>query len=192
MPAAPTETSALTHTMHDLWSSSDRRLMDEAPSDMEMLQRCVHESLRLHPASPVAWRRALAAFTTRSGTVVDEGVLVVLDLEAANRDPLVWGTGAAGYDPMRQVPDGVHPWGLSFGAGSHACIGMELDGGVVGGGTDGEQLYGTVALLAAALLHAGATPDAGRTAQIDRSSERLHFATYPVVFSPGELPGAPG
>jgi hypothetical protein len=78
------------------------------------------------------------------------------------------------------VPDASTPWGLSFGSGMHACIGMELDGGALADA--GTELYGTVAVLASALLRAGARPDPEHPATLDATSARLHFSAYPVTF----------
>lgn len=176
--------NALTHTMDELWSQPGRSALAAAQQDIAVLQRCVHEALRLHPASPVAWRRALEPVTLRSGEQLEAGTMVVLDIESANRDTSVWGADSDRFDPRREVPSGLHPWGLSFGAGPHACIGMELDGGVPADDGGAIRLYGTVALLADALLRSGAAPDPEAPAQIDAGSERLHYANYPIVFDP--------
>ena len=176
--------NALTHTLNELWSHGDANFVQQARRDPAVLQRCVHEALRLHPASPVAWRRSLAPVDTRSGKTIAENTLVVLDIKAANRDESVWGADSDRFDPYRSLPDGVHAWGLSFGAGTHACIGMELDGGVPGDFGDPKQLHGTVALLGLALLRAGAAPDPSEPPEIDPRSERLHYSRYPIVFEP--------
>lgn len=152
--------------------------------DRRFLQRCVFETLRLHPASPVAWRRARADVRLRSGAEIPAGTLVVLDLEAANADPAVWGAGGAGFDPDRELPEGVPPWGHSFGGGMHACIGMELDGGVhstAEPSADHEPVFGTVTLMLDALLRAGARPDPADPPAPDPHSSRRNFARYPVV-----------
>ncbi len=176
--------NALTHTLNELWSMGDAEFVDLGRRDTAVLQRCVHEALRLHPASPVAWRRSLAPVELRSGTHIDEGMLVILDIETANREPALWGPDSDRFDPYRALPDGVHAWGLSFGAGTHACIGMELDGGLPGEADDPVQLHGTVALLASALLRAGAAPDPTAPPVIDPGSQRLHYSSYPIVFEP--------
>jgi cytochrome P450 len=174
--------NSVTHALDDLWACAVPGVVDRARGDLRFLQRCVHESLRLHPASPVAWRRALSPYTTSSGQHIAEGALVILDLEAANRDPGIWGAAAGEFDPQRDVPDGLPPWGLSFGSGTHACIGMELDGGVLEEDSSGTELFGTVTRLASALLAAGARPDETRPAIVDPASERVHYSCYPLVF----------
>jgi cytochrome P450 len=178
--------NALTHALDDLWSAATERpeLLERARRDRAFLQRCVHESLRLHPASPVARRRALHDVELAGCGRVAEGDVIELDLERANRDPSIWGPDADRYEPTRAVPEGVAPWGLTFGSGTHACIGMELDGGLAyGEAAGGTHLFGTVTLIADAFLAAGARPDPAHPAQVDPGSTRHHFATYPVVLS---------
>ncbi len=181
--------NALTHAMDDIfaWVEGRPDRAAQLSADPTLVQRCVHETLRLHPASPEARRRALATCELSDGVTAEEGDLVVMDLMAANRDPQVFGPDAAAYDPLRRVPEGVAPWGHSFGAGMHACIGMELDGGNPPGspGSPGaaDRLLGTVTLLACAFLAHGAGPDPDRPPVGSRDSARPHFSSYPVVFA---------
>src|SRR5690606_28773678 len=99
---------------------------ERARHDLAFLQRCVHETVRLQPSSPVAMRWALEPMTLLDGASVAPGDKVVIDLMAANRDPAAFGPDADDFDPHRQLAAGVAPWGLSFGLGMHACIGQEL------------------------------------------------------------------
>jgi cytochrome P450 len=147
------------------------------------LQRCVHETFRLHPASPVAVRRALTDVTLRDGRPVPAGTLVILDLRAANRDPAVFGPDATGFHPDRRLPDGVPPWGHTFGGGMHACIGMELDGGIAprDGADPEEHVLGTVTLMVRELVRHRVRPDPHAAPTRDSHSEREHFGSYPVL-----------
>jgi len=179
--------NAFTHTMDELFRWGDRHPHDaaRARTDMFFLQRCAHEALRLYPASPIAFRRALAPVRLRSGVEIPAGAAVTLDLMAANRDEGVFGPDAAEFNPHRLLPDGVAPWGHSFGAGTHACIGMELDGGLdpaQSGDDPGDHLFGTVTTLAAAVLRGGARPDPARPPEKDPDTSRPHFSSYPVIF----------
>jgi len=178
--------NAFTHTVHDLltWGRVYPEDLELARDDIAFVQRCMHESLRLHPASPVAYRTPLTGVTLSDGTELAEGVLVVLDLTAANRDPSVFGDNAADYDPNRAVPDGIARWGLSFGAGAHACIGAELDGGleIDPNRPSDEHLFGTVAVMAHALLQEGGRQDPADPPTLDPNSTRDHYSSYPVVF----------
>ncbi len=148
----------------------------------------MHEALRLHPASPVAVRTPLAEVTLSTGRVLPVGATVVCDLMAANRDPDVFGDDADSFVPGRVLPDGVAPWGMSFGGGTHACIGAELDGGLeqpaaaADAGCPADHLYGTVAVMAHAFLRAGGRADPDRPPELDPTSTRRHYLRYPVVF----------
>ncbi len=180
--------NAFTHTVDQLLTRGETHPHDlaAARADKGAVQRGVHETLRLWPASPVAWRRAVTD-TAVAGRAVPAGTLVVLDLMAANRDPDVWGASADTFDPERAVPTGLWPWGLSFGAGMHACIGQELDGGIVPGATGAESthLFGTVAVMVHAVLAHGAERDPSSPPVLDPNSVRRHFSSYPIVFGAG-------
>ena len=180
---------AFTHAADDFfaWTRRDPRAAEKARQEPGVLQRCVYETLRLHPASPVAQRRALAPISLRGGVEIPDGAFVVLDLAAANRDPQVFDHPDV-YDPLREVPAEVPRWGHAFGGGMHACIGTELAGGVPAPDDPTpdqahEQVLGTVTLMLEALLTAGARPDRDAAPQRDPHSARDHFASYPVVFS---------
>jgi cytochrome P450 len=179
---------AFTHAADEILRWRADNTGDELDDDL-FLQRCVHEALRLHPASPVAWRRALAGITLRSGRTVPAGAFVVLDIRAANRDPEVFGANPDAFDPRRPVPDGVAPWGHTFGGGMHSCIGMELDGGVVPRDGD-ERVLGTVTLMVRELLRHGVTLDPDHPPARDGHSEREHFGRYPVLLA-SRTTGAP-
>lgn len=159
------------------------------------LQRFVHESLRLHPASPVAMRHVLADVTLKTGVQLAAGEQLSIDLRAANRDPAVFGADADAFDPYRALPDDVAPWGLSFGHGLHACLGQELAGGLQhvdappGDGPE-QHLLGSIAVMAGVMLAAGARPDPEDPAERDATTTRDVFARYPVVF--GADAGVPG
>jgi cytochrome P450 len=180
--------NAFTHTVDDLftWGEKQPKDLDLARTDLTFVQRCMHESLRLNPASPVAIRTPLEEVVLSDGTVLRKGSHVVLDLIEANRDPLIFGESADSFNPYREVSDGIPRWGMSFGAGSHACVGAELDGGleIDPARPLDEALYGTVAVMVHAFLSAGGSKDDLNPPLLDLNSERKHFARYPVVFLP--------
>ena len=185
--------NAFTHAVDELftWGVEHPEDLERAATDRLFLQRCAHETMRLNPASPVSWRRPLETVTMSNGTELPEGELIVLDLLSANTSTSLFGDDAASFNPHRKIPDGVAPWGQSFGGGVHACIGMELDGGLEheSGSPLSDHLYGTVAVMVEAFLAAGGRPDPDDPPRLDPGSSRRHFSAYPVVFSPPERSG---
>ena len=177
--------NSTTHAMHEIltWCAERPGARRKLESDMAFLQRCVHESLRLHPASPVAWRRAMCPATLRSHGEIDSGDRVVIDLHEANRDRSVFGGDADVFNPHRELPHTIWPFGLTFGYGVHACMGRDLDGGVVpkDGAPPEKRQLGIVALLVDELLRHGAQPDPERPPVADTLTERNNWAEYPVV-----------
>lgn len=177
--------NAFTHTVDDILTHGRTHPDDLhlARHDLAFVQRCMHESLRLAPASPMAYRRALSPVEIGSSTLA-EGTLVTLDLTAANQDVNAFGPDAAHYNPHRDVPDGVPRWGMSFGGGTHACVGAELDGGleIDADRAEQEHLYGTVAVMAHAFLAAGGRHDPDDPPTLDPGSTRKHYSRYPVLF----------
>ena len=179
--------NALAHTLEELftWLADHPGDRARATEDPVFLQRCVHETIRLHPASPEAWRHCLDDLTLRSGHQLPKGSFVVLDLMAANRDEATFGPDAGRFDPDRQLPNGVAPWGHSFGGGVHACIGQELAGGLAH--TEGisveDHLFGTIVVMVRTLLQHGAEPDPDRAAEPDYASGRPHYESFYVRFA---------
>lgn len=178
------------HAMHHIFTwladPASAALADRptVTQDAVVRQRFVHESLRLHPASPVSLRIATEPVTLRSGTVIPTGETVAIDLRAANRDPDVFGPSADTFDPFRPLPEGVAPWGLSFGHGLHACLGQELAGGVElpPGDALEHHLLGAICVMAGIVLAADARPDVERPPERDPSTTRDVFAGYSVRF----------
>ena len=178
--------NAVVHALHEIveWAGDDAgrwgRLYDPT-----FVHRCVHESLRLHPASPEAWRVATCPAQLAEAGTLETGSKVVLDLFTANRDPAVFGESANRFDPDREVPRGVMPAGLAFGIGMHTCLGRELDGGVPakpGSDPAGHQ-FGIVPLLVIRLLQLGARPDPDRPPEVDRHTSRPNWGRYPILFT---------
>jgi cytochrome P450 len=178
--------NSTTHAMHEIFSWRGAHPEDggRMQRDPLFLQRCVHESLRLHPASPVAWRKPVCPFALNGAGELAEGDRVVIDLEAANRDPAIFGPDAARFDPHRPTPVGQMPFGLTFGSGIHACLGRDLDGGVVpkAGTTPDTHQYGIVTLFARWLLAEGARPDPADAPTRAVHTERVNWGRYPMIF----------
>jgi len=174
------------HAFHDLACWLDAHPEDEARVRAEpfFLQRCVFESFRLHPASPVAWRRPVCPVSLAGGRAATEDDTVVLDLHAANREPAIFGADADRFNPHREVRRPVPPYGLTFGTGVHLCLGRDLDGGVIPSADSdpATHQYGIVTRLLAELRARGARPDPDRPPSSATHTQRANWGEYPVVF----------
>lgn len=154
-----------------------------AAEDAMFVQRCIHETVRLNPSSPTGRRRALAPVTLRSGVTIPQGATVVIDLQAINRDTTLFGDDAADFNPRRTLPPGVAPFGLSFAAGMHVCIGQDLAAGVVQRpDTDPQShLFGLVTGAVQQMFGVGVRRDPAHPPQRDAATARPYWGTYPVL-----------
>ncbi len=157
--------------------------VDKIKHDPVLLQRCVHESARLHPSSPVAMRRAECPAALPNGERVEADELVVIDLMGSNRDQSVFGTDAAQFNPYRELSGSTATYGLSFGLGMHACIGRNLAAGVIprADTKPGDRQFGTITLIAQSLLNHGVRPDPIHLRAMDTKTERPNWGLYPVL-----------
>ncbi len=197
LAGAFTTANALMNTVHETLGWLEEHPEDRAGliADPALLQKFVWETLRLHPASPIARRRALEDMDLPDGTRLEEGGFVAMDLAAANRDPAVFGPDAGRFDPHRELPPRVALHGLSFGGGAHSCLGRILAAGVPAApasrpGAEGETEWGTIHMVLRELLVQGIRRDPDRPPEIDESTTRKHFMRYPFVLDGPE--GAAG
>ena len=185
LAGAFTSIHTMTHALHEVfqWMTSHPGDIPRLKNDLLFLQRCVHESMRLHPSSPTAGRRPVCPLRLPNDVAAAQEDYVSVDLMAANRDTSVFGPDAASYNPHRAVPKGLQPYGISFGMGAHACIGINMAAGALPRpGTDpAAHQYGTVTLIIRALLDAGARPDPHDPAVVDTSTVRNNWQRYPVL-----------
>ena len=184
LAGAHTSATAYTRSIDHIFKWVAAHPEDEArlQRDPLFVQRCIHETIRLNPSSPVGMRWALADVALRSGLSVPAGGKLVIDLMAVNRDPAVFGDTAGEFDPRRTLPDGIAPYGLSFGSGMHACIGQDMAGGLVPGTASGEHLVGLVAVAVQATFDHGVAPDPADPPTMDTTTQRPYWGRYPVLF----------
>lgn len=159
--------------------------LNELDKDPLLLQRCVHEAMRLHPASPVAWRTPVSELTLPNGARASVDDLVVIDLESANRDRSVFGEDADTFNPHRKIlRSKTSPFGLTFGTGVHMCTGRDLDGGLAADKETNPEThqYGIVTQLVSSLIQAGMSPHPEKRPTRDSRTTRSHWGYYPVVF----------
>lgn len=184
LAGAFTSIHSMTHAMHELfeWRRDHPEDAGRLESDRLFVQRCAHESIRLHPSSPVARRRPTEPIELPGAVKLTSEDQIVIDLLAANKDREIFGADAETFNPRRtQNPSA--PYGLSFGTGMHACIGRQLAAGVLPDAkTDPtNHHYGTIALILLALLGAKGRPDPAHPPRMDTASGRPNWASYPVL-----------
>jgi cytochrome P450 len=180
--------NALTHSFHEIneWCRHHPEDRDRLMVDDHFLQRCVHESLRLHPASPVAWRTATEAFSLPDGTDVAEGDSVVIDLMSANLEAPLFGEDAEQFNPHRALAERIPPFGLSFGIGIHTCFGRDIAGGLGDAKAEGEAPHlGTLTNLLKNLMQCDARPDPANPPVADANTERPNWGSYPLLIDRG-------
>lgn len=186
LAGAFTSVHSMTDAMHELfvWRDGHPERAARLLADPVFVQRCVLESMRLHPSSAVACRRPTASGVMPVVGDVGPDDIINIDLLAANQDQPRFGADAAAFNPCREPAPNVAPFGLSFGLGAHACIGRNLAAGALPRGTPDprEHHYGTITLLVLALLEHGARPDPERPARQDSTITRVKWASYPVIF----------
>ncbi|RVT81772.1 cytochrome P450 [Rhodobacteraceae bacterium CCMM004] len=174
------------HAFHDIytWAEADPARWARLRDDPVWFQRCVHESLRLHPASPVAWRTAMSTVDLPGAGTLEAGQTVEFRLAEANRDTGVFGADADAFNPHREVAPPTLPFGHTFGTGVHTCLGRDLDGGVVPrGAVDPEtHQYGTIALFLRDLFARGARQDRDDPPTRATHTARPNWGRYPIVF----------
>ena len=184
--ASHSTANSMVHAFHEIttWCREHPEDAVRLREDVLFLQRCVHESLRLHPASPVAWRSATCPFALPNGEVVREDDSVVVNLAEANKDPQVFGPDADRYNPHRAVAERKPPYALTFGVGVHTCFGRELAGGSLPTAETAadEHPLGTVTNLLKTLLDQGASPDPDNPPVPDPDTQRANWKHYPVLF----------
>ncbi|BBE35654.1 cytochrome P450 [Sphingosinicella microcystinivorans] len=192
LAGAHTSIHSLTHAVNELlqWLKAHPEDVETLRSDPFFVQRCVFESVRLHPSSPVAKRRALCPITLADDIKADEGDIVVVNLHAANRSRDLFGDDADSYNPHREVGGPLAPHGISMGLGMHACLGRNLAIGVEPRADSEPEThqYGTVPLIVEALLRCGIQADPDKQPAKDEGITRITFASYPIVFRPDEAP----
>lgn len=153
--------------------------------DRLFAQRCIHETLRLRPTTPRIKRRA-ETDTEIAGVAVPADAMVILDAAKGNREPELFGDDAESFNPDRTVAEGVPRWGLSFGAGAHACPGRSVAGGLpvpTDFEVNGDHLFGLVALMLQAVVQRGVEKDPDQQPVRDTRTERYtRWSRYPVRF----------
>jgi len=158
----------------------------EKLSDPEFLHKAAAESFRLHQTSPARFRSAARDVTLSTGRKVAQGEMVALYAPAANVQTEVFGEDGRYFNPRREVPKGMQPWGMTFGLGVHSCIGRNLVTGIQNKADDKHGTHGTAVRILKALYDLGAELDPVNPPT--RPEESMHdtFETMPMILrNPG-------
>jgi len=131
----------------------------ERLTDAEFLHHAAAESFRLHQTTPARFRAASRDVTLSSGRKVRSGEMVALHAPPANVQTEVFGPDARYFNPRRETPRGMQPWGMTFGLGVHSCIGRNLVTGIQNKGDEKHGTHGTAVRIMLALYGLGATLD---------------------------------
>ena len=181
--------NSMTHALHEIftWCEKNPQNLCKIKRDTLFLQRCVHESMRLHPASPVAWRKSQCPVNLNKSIDMKKDDLIIMDLHEANKDKSIFGMDSNIFNPNRKIAKNQFLWGLTFGIGLHMCFGRDLDGGVVPNKKTNPEnhQYGIVTLLVKKILNEGGFPDKKNKPQVDLNTVRSNWASYPIKF--GEI-----
>lgn len=187
LAGAHTSATAFTRCMHNIftWLEAHPDDASRVRNDRVFVQRCTHETIRLQGSSPTSQRWALQDIALRSGLKIAEGDRVTIDLNQANRSAAIYGDDAADFNPDRVLADDAPPWGLSFGQGMHACIGQDVAAGLVFDteSTESEHLFGLVPVAVQVMFDHGCRPDPDNPPEMDDSTTRPYFGSYPVIFT---------
>ena len=186
LAGAQTSIHSLVHTFHEImtWIEKNPNQKNRI-SDPIFIQKSVHESTRLHPSSPVAWRKPTCPVNLPNNEQAVEGDKVIIDLYKCNRDEEIFGDDAKEFNPDRKAPSGQNVYGLSFGLGMHSCIGRNLAAGVIPKeDTDPDNHhYGTVALILRKLFENNALPDPNDPPMMDEKTKRPNWGYYPILLN---------
>lgn len=185
---AHTSTQTLTNTSHLVfqWCKEHPEDWARIVEDRLFAQRCVHEALRIRPTNPGIMRRATVD-TEVAGFEVKQGMVCVLDTISANTDVEAYGPDAESFNPDREIPEGLPPYGLSFGAGMHFCPGRSVAVGLPQrqGKVKDDHLFGLVPIALQAVVARGIQPHPDREPAPDTRTKRwTRWLSYPVVFDP--------
>ena len=155
----------------------------ERATDLEFLRAAVSESLRLHQPVPALLRMAMKDVTlASSGRFFSKGDRIALYFSEANRDAALFGLDVLQFNPHRPFSRRPPPWGLTFGAGVHTCIGRALVTGLSHSYDDTDPTLGTILGVLTALYRAGAELDPANAPKRNTDSYHDAFASLPIVF----------
>jgi cytochrome P450 len=175
--ATETTSNAVTHALVDL----ERWLADHPEDrahlrDAAFLRGVCNEALRLHSNVAALARRAMGNIALSTGRIFRSGERIAVNIVEPNRDPDAFGADAAKFNPWREVPEGVRPYGLVFGV----CIGLPLTTTVSGKPAGDGRSDRAMMKIVRALIEAGVELDPEWEPRYVPTAEEV-YASLPVV-----------
>jgi cytochrome P450 len=191
--AIDTTASLAPHLFHHLFEYSQANHGQITPlTNPRFLRNAAAEALRLHPAIPTIFRQATTSIKLKSGLIFEEGQTAGIYVKEANRDPAIFGPDAGYFRPDRIIQAKTRRAGLSFGGGSHLCLGRELAVGTPeqaqscdendDNANSETELFGVAAILVQALFEHGARPDPTQAVAELSPFARDVYHNYPLNF----------
>uniref|UniRef100_A0A1B0GJT8 Cytochrome n=1 Tax=Lutzomyia longipalpis TaxID=7200 RepID=A0A1B0GJT8_LUTLO len=97
-------------------------------SQLDYVERCLKETMRLFPTVPVVARKVDAPFKLDKYTI-PAGTHIVIGVMEMQRNPKYWGPNADKFNPDIFLPENfekIHPYAyIPFSAGPRNCLGMK-------------------------------------------------------------------
>lgn len=150
-------------------------------TDPEWLHRAAAESFRLHQTSPVRFRTAVREVTLSTGRKVAAREMVALHAPPANVQTEVFGEDARYFNPYRETPKKMQPWGMTFGLGVHSCIGQNLVTGIKNRGDDKHGTHGTAVRIMKSMYDLGAELDPDNPPKRREGTMHDVYSSMPVI-----------
>jgi cytochrome P450 len=150
-------------------------------TDPEFLHKAAGESFRLHQTTPARFRAASRDVTLSTGREVAAGEMVALHAAPANVGTDVFGDDARYFNPWRETPKGVQPWGMTFGLGVHSCLGRNLVTGIMNRGDEKHGTHGTAVRFLKAMYELGAELDPANPPKRPHESLHDNYESVPVI-----------
>uniref|UniRef100_UPI003B82F6C1 cytochrome P450 4C1-like n=1 Tax=Chrysoperla carnea TaxID=189513 RepID=UPI003B82F6C1 len=112
-----------------IFNDSKRKATYDDLQNMEYLERCIKESLRLYPPVPIIGRTLDEDIVLKNKLVMPSGIFANIMIYDLHRNPKFW-PNPNKFDPDRFLPENCknrHPFAfIPFSAGSRNCIGQRF------------------------------------------------------------------
>ena len=164
----------------DEWIKEHPEQADKV-NDPAFLRLAVGESLRLHQSAPVKFRVAAKDMTLSTGRKIDKDEMVALFAPRANLETELFGDDAREFNPYRKLPAGMQPWGLTFGAGVHMCLGRSLVTGIQNRSDDKTGADGTMVKILKMLYSRGMELDPANPPKRTTLSYHDAYESVPII-----------